>query len=366
MRITFGACRSAARSASAKVFVSRADLALVHGRLDVPVHVLDRIFDGDDVVRVVVVDLVDDRRERRRLARAGRAGDQHDAVLQLADVRKLRRQLQRLQRRDPLGDDAQNDGVRAALREDVHAEARLLRDRVREVDRAVRQQRARQLAVAAQHVHGDHLGLIRRQPRQPGKVDRRELAVDLDLRRPADREVEVGHPVRHLQHRLENGVEIEVLHQRPRVRALYVDCQVQSAQMSIIAIDYGGRRIGVAVSDPASIATPHSVVRNEGDIIGKLAGIARELDADTIVVGVPRRAHSSARRSRSFATSPSGCGRKPAKRSCSGTRRSRPIEAARQLRDSGTKRREAQREIDMHAAAVILQSYLDDVARRTS
>jgi RNase H-fold protein (predicted Holliday junction resolvase) len=40
-------------------------------------------------------------------------------------------------------------------------------------------------------------------------------------------------------------------------------------------------------------------------------------------------------------------------------------EAARQLRDNGMKRREAQREIDMHAAAVILQSYLDDVARRT-
>ena len=42
------------------------------------------------------------------------------------------------------------------------------------------------------------------------------------------------------------------------------------------------------------------------------------------------------------------------------------FEAARQLRDSGTKRREAQREIDMHAAAVILQSYLDSQARRAS
>jgi RNase H-fold protein (predicted Holliday junction resolvase) len=36
------------------------------------------------------------------------------------------------------------------------------------------------------------------------------------------------------------------------------------------------------------------------------------------------------------------------------------------LRESGAKRRDAQREIDMHAAAVILQSYLDDLARRAS
>ena len=48
--------------------------------------------------------------------------------------------------------------------------------------------------------------------------------------------------------------------------------------MSIIAIDYGGRRIGVAVSDSGTIATPHSVVTNEGEIIDKLARIASELE----------------------------------------------------------------------------------------
>ena len=176
------------------------------------VHVLDRIFDGDDVVRVVAVDLVDDGGERGRLARAGRPGDEDDAVLELADVVKLLRQLQRLQRRHPLGDDAQDDRIRAALREDVHAEARLLRDRVREIDRAVGQQGARQLAVAAQHVHGDHLGLVRREARQAGEIDGNERAVDLHLRLPPHREVEVRDAVGHLQHRLENGVQIEVLH----------------------------------------------------------------------------------------------------------------------------------------------------------
>jgi RNase H-fold protein (predicted Holliday junction resolvase) len=36
------------------------------------------------------------------------------------------------------------------------------------------------------------------------------------------------------------------------------------------------------------------------------------------------------------------------------------VEAAESLRAAGKSRRDAQKEIDMHAAAVILQSYLDE------
>jgi putative Holliday junction resolvase len=134
--------------------------------------------------------------------------------------------------------------------------------------------------------------------------------------------------------------------------------------MSIIAIDYGGRRIGVAVSDSGAVARPHSVVKNEGDVISKLAGIADDLDADTIVLGVPRRPNSNGgeQKFRDFAE-------RLRQKSCKVVvlwdEALTTTEAARQLRDTGMKRREAQREIDMHAAAVILQSYLDDVARRT-
>ncbi len=64
--------------------------------------------------------------------------------------------------------------------------------------------------------------------------------------------------------------------------------------MTWMAIDYGGKRIGVAVSDSGVLATPHSVVRNQGDIVETLAHLARELDAETIVVGIPRRTHASA------------------------------------------------------------------------
>ena len=135
--------------------------------------------------------------------------------------------------------------------------------------------------------------------------------------------------------------------------------------MSIIAIDYGGRRIGVAVSDSGAIARPHSVVKNEGDVVEKLATLARELEAETIVIAVPRRPHcdNGEHKFRDFAE-------RLRQKTCNVVvlwdEALTTAEASRQLRDSGVKRRDAQREIDMHAAAVILQSYLDDLARRAS
>jgi putative Holliday junction resolvase len=135
--------------------------------------------------------------------------------------------------------------------------------------------------------------------------------------------------------------------------------------MSIIAIDYGGRRIGVAVSDSGTIATPHSVVKNEGEIIDKLARIASELDAETIVVGIARRANSE-RGEQKFRDFAERLRQKTCKSVVLWDEALSTAEAARQLRESGTKRRDAQREIDMHAAAVILQSYLDAQARRAS
>ncbi|MDP9362117.1 MAG: Holliday junction resolvase RuvX [Acidobacteriota bacterium] len=138
--------------------------------------------------------------------------------------------------------------------------------------------------------------------------------------------------------------------------------------MSIMAIDYGGRRIGVAVSDSGTIARPHSVVKNEGEVVEKLAGLVRELDAETIVVGVPMRPHSNdsndgTQKFRDFAER---LRQKTCKVVVLWDEALSTTEAARHLRDNGTKRREAQREIDMYAAAVILQSYLDDLARRAS
>ena len=130
-----------------------------------------------------------------------------------------------------------------------------------------------------------------------------------------------------------------------------------------MAVDYGDRRIGVAVSESGVLASPHSVVSNEGDVIAKLAALASELDAETIVVGLPRRQFKDAKQQvfRDFAER---LRQKTCKEVVLWDEELTTADAAERLRASGRKRREAQRDIDMYAAAVILQSYLDDPRRR--
>ncbi len=58
----------------------------------------------------------------------------------------------------------------------------------------------------------------------------------------------------------------------------------------ILALDYGRRRIGVAVSDELRItARPLSIIerKNRGDLMRKIRAIARELGARLILVGHP-------------------------------------------------------------------------------
>ena len=104
-------------------------------------------------------------------------------------------------------------------------------------------------------------------------------------------------------------------------------------------------------------------MRNEGDIVEKLSNLGRELDAGTFVVGVPRRPGADESKFRDFAD-------RLRQRTCKEVvlwdEALTTVEASEQLRVAGRGRREAQREIDMHAAAVILQSWLDEQTRRTS
>ena len=135
--------------------------------------------------------------------------------------------------------------------------------------------------------------------------------------------------------------------------------------MTLIGIDLGARRIGIAVSDSGVLATPHSVMRNEGDVVAKLDHLGRELEAETFVVGIPRRTHASAndRKYRDFAES---LRQKTCKQVVLWDESLSTVEASERLRASGRNRREAQKDIDMHAAAVILQSYLDEQPGRKS
>ena len=134
--------------------------------------------------------------------------------------------------------------------------------------------------------------------------------------------------------------------------------------MAFLGIDYGAKRIGIAVSGSGEIATAHSVLRNEGDVAAKVAALGEELEAETYVVGIARRAHSASgeQRFRDFAER---LRQKTCKEVVLWDEELTTADAASQLKAAGRNRREAQHDIDMYAAAVILQSYLDDTRRQS-
>ena len=135
--------------------------------------------------------------------------------------------------------------------------------------------------------------------------------------------------------------------------------------MSLIGIDYGGKRIGVAVSDSGVLASPHSVIANEGDVVGRLDQLGRELAADTWVVGVPRRAHSTDGEAK-FERFAEELRQRTCKPVVLWDETLTSVEAEERLREGGRTRAHSRENIDMYAAAIILQSYLDSRAGRPS
>jgi putative Holliday junction resolvase len=132
--------------------------------------------------------------------------------------------------------------------------------------------------------------------------------------------------------------------------------------VAVIGIDYGAKRIGVAVSDSGVLATPHSVVQNDAVALDKLDQLGRELEADTFVVGIARR--NDPRGEKRFHDFAERLRQRTCKQVVLWDEALSTVEAAQRLREAGRKRRDADRSIDMHAAAVILQSYLDETSRR--
>ncbi len=56
--------------------------------------------------------------------------------------------------------------------------------------------------------------------------------------------------------------------------------------MRYLGIDYGEKRVGVALSDPSkTFATPLSVIRNGSDLLVEIQNICKNNDVEAIVVG---------------------------------------------------------------------------------
>src|SRR5688500_3959763 len=168
-------------------------------------EIFDRIFDRDNVILLLFVDDVDDGGLGGALARAGWSSDEHEAVAEFGDIREVRRKAERFQRRDFGRDDAHHDRVDAALLKDIYAKSRARRQRVTQVGGAGTREFFGRVRMAMYEGQGDDLRLIRRELLHTKRLNRRQLAVDFNLRRLAHREIKVADFVRHQQHSLDYG-----------------------------------------------------------------------------------------------------------------------------------------------------------------
>lgn len=141
--------------------------------------------------------------------------------------------------------------------------------------------------------------------------------------------------------------------------------------MRALGIDLGSRRIGVAVSDATgTLASPYEVVARSGDRARDhrtLAALADELEVERIVVGLPLSLDGS--------LGPAARGVLDEVEELAATtavpvetydERLTTVTAERTLREQGRKGRERRDVVDMVAAAVLLQAWLDGRDRRPS
>ena len=144
--------------------------------------------------------------------------------------------------------------------------------------------------------------------------------------------------------------------------------------MRVLGLDYGGARIGVAVSDPTgTLARPLTTIpAGRPDIIERVASLVRELAREeaglaAIVVGLPCRLdgtpHEMTSRVRAFVEALAGRVAIPVV--CQDERLSSREAESRLAERHRTWQRRKER-LDAAAAAVILQDFLDERARRAS
>lgn len=136
--------------------------------------------------------------------------------------------------------------------------------------------------------------------------------------------------------------------------------------MRVLGVDFGERRIGLAVSDPTgTLATPvETVTRRAGKRppLARLEAVARELGVERLVVGLPL---DLAGRETAWCAEVRGLGDALASRLDVPVdyvdERMTSVRAERAVRSSGLSRsrREEKGRVDAAAAAYILQSWLD-------
>lgn len=131
------------------------------------------------------------------------------------------------------------------------------------------------------------------------------------------------------------------------------------SKQSLLCLDVGEKRIGVALADTAvRIAVPFDTITVDGGELQAIADIVVREDTDTIIVGYPRNQQGEATAQSSyveqFAERLQDLGPAIVFQDESLT----SVVAEQRLKESG--RRYEKGDIDMNAAAIILQDYLEE------
>lgn len=136
--------------------------------------------------------------------------------------------------------------------------------------------------------------------------------------------------------------------------------------MRILGLDYGSKTMGVAVSDPLGLtAQPVEIIRRQEEnklrrTLARVAELVRLYDAETIVLGFPKNMNNTVgeRAEKSIAL-------KSKLEARTGIpvilwdERLTTVAAGQTLMEAGVRREKRKDYVDMIAAALILQGYLD-------
>jgi putative Holliday junction resolvase len=134
----------------------------------------------------------------------------------------------------------------------------------------------------------------------------------------------------------------------------------------IIAIDYGRKRTGLAVTDENRMIATQLGTVSSNEVIGYLKTYTADHDVDVFVVGEPRDMKNSPSESEKFITPFLGLLRKefPGKEIARYDERFTSLLATRAIREAGLKKKDRQNKslVDAVSAVLILQSYLESLS----
>ena len=135
--------------------------------------------------------------------------------------------------------------------------------------------------------------------------------------------------------------------------------------MRILALDHGTRRIGVAASDELKlIAQPLEYILAEptAEFLARLKQIIAEKEVELILIGMPRNMDGSygpaAQKVQAFVAALKTEVSVPIKTQ---DERLTTVQANRSLLQANVRRDQRKEKVDMTAAAILLQSYLDSL-----